>query len=88
MQKNELVLVTGVNGYIASHIANEALAKGFRVRGTVRNPSSAAWLQEHFDKSYGEGRFSLVQIASFDADGALDPFLEGEFHPFLLEPQN
>lgn len=82
MEKNEPILITGVNGYIASHIANEALAKGFRVLGTVRNPSSVAWLQEYFDQTYGKGRFSLAKVASFDVEGALDPFLEGELpHP-------
>lgn len=85
MEKNELILVTGVNGYIASHIANEALAKGFRVLGTVRNPSSVAWLQEYFDKTYGNGRFSLAKVASFDVEGALDPFLEGELPCPLFE---
>lgn len=32
-----LVLVTGVSGYIASHCAQQLLAAGYRVRGTVRS---------------------------------------------------
>ena len=36
MQKR--VLVTGANGFIASHIIKLLLEKGFAVRGTVRNP--------------------------------------------------
>ncbi len=31
------VLVTGISGYIASHVATKLLDQGFRVRGTVRN---------------------------------------------------
>lgn len=32
----QLVLVTGVTGFIAGHVANELLEKGYRVRGTTR----------------------------------------------------
>jgi dihydroflavonol-4-reductase len=34
----ERVLVTGANGFIASHITKLLLEEGFAVRGTVRNP--------------------------------------------------
>ena len=33
----DLVLVTGITGYIASHVAVKLIEKGYRVRGTVRN---------------------------------------------------
>ena len=35
--ENDLILVTGASGYIASHIVKKLLEKGFRVRGTVRS---------------------------------------------------
>lgn len=34
---SDLVLVTGLTGYIASHVTAKLIDKGFRVRGTVRN---------------------------------------------------
>lgn len=34
---SDLVLVTGLTGYIASHVTAKLLEKGYRVRGTVRN---------------------------------------------------
>lgn len=34
---SDLVLVTGITGYIASHVTAKLLEKGYRVRGTVRN---------------------------------------------------
>lgn len=34
---SDLVLVTGVTGFIASHVTAKLLEKGYRVRGTVRN---------------------------------------------------
>ncbi|MGB3455326.1 MAG: NAD-dependent epimerase/dehydratase family protein [Litorimonas sp.] len=33
----DLVLVTGITGYIASHVAVRLIERGYRVRGTVRN---------------------------------------------------
>ena len=35
--ENDLILVTGASGYIASHIVKKLLEKSFRVRGTVRS---------------------------------------------------
>lgn len=37
MNPGDLCLVTGVSGYLASWIAKDLLARGFRVRGTVRS---------------------------------------------------
>ena len=34
---NEIVLVTGASGYIATHIVKQLLELGYKVRGTVRN---------------------------------------------------
>lgn len=39
---DELVLVTGVSGYIASHVAKLLLEEGYKVRGTVRSLSNEA----------------------------------------------
>ncbi len=36
-----LVLVTGASGFIASHIVDQLLQRGYRVRGTVRDPERA-----------------------------------------------
>ncbi|XP_071496388.1 uncharacterized protein [Diadema antillarum] len=38
----EKVLVTGASGYIASHIVQQLLEAGYKVRGTVRSLSNAA----------------------------------------------
>ena len=40
------VLITGVTGFIASHLAERLLAEGIPVRGTARRPESARWLAE------------------------------------------
>ncbi len=38
------VLITGVAGFIASHLAERLVAAGWAVRGTARRPETAAWL--------------------------------------------
>jgi nucleoside-diphosphate-sugar epimerase len=40
------VLITGVTGFIGSHLAERLLAQGIAVRGLARRPSEAAWLAE------------------------------------------
>lgn len=40
------VLITGVNGFIASHLAERLREAGIGVRGTARQPAKAAWLAE------------------------------------------
>lgn len=34
---SDLVLVTGITGFLAAHVANELLKENYRIRGTVRN---------------------------------------------------
>jgi uncharacterized protein YbjT (DUF2867 family) len=60
--KGEVILVTGVTGYIGSHVADQALASGYKVRGAVRDSAKAQWLQDFFDKKYGGGTFDLVVL--------------------------
>jgi nucleoside-diphosphate-sugar epimerase len=55
--KGELILVTGVTGYIGSHVADQALAAGYKVRGAVRDSAKAQWLQDLFDQKYGQGKY-------------------------------
>lgn len=42
------ILVTGATGYIATHVVNEALKLGYKVRGTVRSEDKAAKTREIF----------------------------------------
>ncbi|WQF85189.1 Putative NAD-dependent epimerase/dehydratase, NAD(P)-binding domain superfamily [Colletotrichum destructivum] len=71
------IVITGANGFIASHIADQLLARGYLVRGTVRDPSKTRWLADHFDKTYGAGSFTLHKIAEITQDGAFDDVVDG-----------
>lgn len=75
---NSLVLVTGVNGFIASHVANEFLAAGYKVRGTVRDIAKAHWLNDFFEKRYGKDVFETVVVEDMAQDGAFDEAVKGK----------
>lgn len=72
-----LVLVTGANGLVGSYVADQTLAFGFRVRGTVRDTQKSAWMIDYFDKKYGKGKFELVEVKEMDKIGALDEAMKG-----------
>ncbi|KAK3936256.1 hypothetical protein QBC46DRAFT_419726 [Diplogelasinospora grovesii] len=75
------VLVTGCNGFIGSHIADQFLQRGFRVRGTVRDASKNTWLANLFDAKYGTGQFELFQLPDMAAPGAFGEAVRGEYYP-------
>ncbi|KAL2145828.1 hypothetical protein VTI28DRAFT_6125 [Corynascus sepedonium] len=67
-----LILVTGANGLIASHVVNQLLAFGYRVRGTVRSATRCAYLTTLFDTRHGPGRFELIEVPDVTRPGAWD----------------
>ncbi|EIM83869.1 NAD-P-binding protein, partial [Stereum hirsutum FP-91666 SS1] len=75
--KESTVLVTGVNGYIGSHTADQLLSLGYKVRGTVRDATKSQWAQQLFDKKYGKGKFELFVVSDIAVDGAFDEAVKG-----------
>jgi nucleoside-diphosphate-sugar epimerase len=69
------VLITGLNGYIASVAAGSFLEAGYRVRGTVRRLSSAKAIEETF-KDYGD-KLEIVAVPDITIDGAFDEAVKG-----------
>jgi nucleoside-diphosphate-sugar epimerase len=69
------VLVTGANGYIASHIIKVLLGLGYLVRGTVRTPMP--WLTEYFEEECGPGLFELVLVSDFQEPDAFKRSVKG-----------
>ena len=60
---SDRVLVTGISGFIASHIAVRLLEKGYVVRGTVRNAVKGADIAAKICEAAGkpEGSIELVE---------------------------
>ncbi|KAI0167769.1 hypothetical protein BJ166DRAFT_577348 [Pestalotiopsis sp. NC0098] len=77
MKFGSLVLVTGANGFIGSHVADELLERGYNVRGSVRDTRKQAWLQEHFESKYGPGRFELECLPEMTERDAFDAGMKG-----------
>ena len=71
------VLVTGANGFIGSHVADQLIQAGYLVRGTNRDTAKAAWMTEMFDKKYGEAKFGAVVVKDMAESGAFDEACKG-----------
>lgn len=78
LPKGSLILVTGVNGYVGSHVADQFLQHGYKIRGTVRDAKKNAWVASYFDKHYGTGKFELVEIQDLTDLEAIKKALQGK----------
>lgn len=70
-----LVLVTGINGHVASTTVLRLLQKGYKVRGTVRALQRAAYVQNEL--SGYKDSFEVVEVPDILATGAFDAALKG-----------
>jgi nucleoside-diphosphate-sugar epimerase len=71
------VLVTGANGFLASHVVDQFLSAGYKVRGAVRSEAKGQWLVDHFTKAYGPGCFELAIVSDMSITGSFDEALTG-----------
>ncbi|KAJ3456624.1 hypothetical protein MRS44_016647 [Fusarium solani] len=72
-----LVLVTGVNGFIGSHIANNLLGLGYQVRGTVRSTDKAAWITEAMQERNPSSHFEVAIVPDVTAPDAWGKVVQG-----------
>ena len=73
---DQIVLVSGINGYIASRIGFDLLEKGYTLRGTSRSQQSADALLNGAYKEYTE-RVQMVAVPDMTKPGAFDEAVEG-----------
>lgn len=77
--KGSTVLLTGANGYIASHIADQLISAGYKVKGTVRNEEKGSLIAEALEKRHDtKGAFSYVVVEEMSAENAFDDAIKGE----------
>ncbi|KAK2758598.1 putative secondary metabolism biosynthetic enzyme [Arachnomyces sp. PD_36] len=74
--KGSTVLVTGANGFIASHVADQILQAGCRVKGTVRSAEKAELISEISEKRHGKDVSSYVVVEDIAAEGALNDAMQ------------
>ncbi|CDR38577.1 CYFA0S02e03290g1_1 [Cyberlindnera fabianii] len=77
------VLVTGASGFIALHILDLLLSKGYRVIGTVRTQSKADKIASQFKSLYPSGDLSFELVEDISTDDAFDHVLKS--HPEITE---
>ncbi|EJD46031.1 NAD(P)-binding protein [Auricularia subglabra TFB-10046 SS5] len=70
-----VVLVTGVSGFVGSHVAHAYLKEGFTVRGTVRYRAKGELLHSLFNKEF-PGRFEYA-IADLENPADIDAAVQG-----------
>jgi uncharacterized protein YbjT (DUF2867 family) len=71
------VLVTGVNGFVGAHVADQLLQQGYKVRGTVRDAVKHQWLTDLFSQKYGKDEFELITVKDMREPGAFDDAVSG-----------
>lgn len=64
------IVITGCSGFIGSHVADQVLAAGYKVRGTTRDANKNKWLLRYFAAKHGEGKFELVCVPDLTKDDA------------------
>lgn len=75
-QSDKIILVTGINGYLASNIGMAVLQRGYRLRGTVRAADRASQLMNGPWEEYAS-RIEIVEVPDICADSAFDEAVKG-----------
>lgn len=78
--KGSLVLVTGANGYIGSHVADQLLEAGYRVRGTTRNLEKVKGLRALWESKYGPDKIEFAVVSDMSTEGAFNEAVKGTYN--------
>lgn len=78
----QTLLITGINGYIASVLGHLLLTKGYSIRGTARKAASTQGLLDGAYSAFKE-RVEIYEVADMTAAGAFDKAVAGNLQPSL-----
>lgn len=70
------VLITGINGYIASVLGLHLLSKGYSIRGTSRRAATTEPLLNGPYAPYSD-RVKMYSVPDMTVDGAFDEAVKG-----------
>ena len=73
------VCVIGCNGFVGSNVTKELMARGYSVRGTVRDASSETerWLRDYVSTAIGENRKFTIHTADPHNAASLTEVMQG-----------
>ncbi|KAJ5674157.1 hypothetical protein N7462_009596 [Penicillium macrosclerotiorum] len=74
---NQLILITGVSGFIATHIVDSFIRAGYLVRGTVRSPSTAEKVSQTFPEYVQDGRLTFAIVQDITSSHTFDEAVTG-----------
>jgi nucleoside-diphosphate-sugar epimerase len=77
INKGDIVLVTGVSGYIGGHVAEELVAAGYKVRGTSRTSAKVQYLVDHSNEKFGPGKIEIFEVPDMIKADAYDAAVVG-----------
>lgn len=77
MASDQLVLITGISGFLGSHVADQFPEAGYKVRGTTREVSKPNSIKKAFDSKYGIGGVEMDPVPDITIEGAFDEALKG-----------
>jgi NADPH:quinone reductase-like Zn-dependent oxidoreductase len=77
LPKGSLILITGASGMLGSHVVQQCLAFGYRVRGTTRDTEKNSWMSNYFENKFGPDVFEAVAVKDMGVEGAYDAHLQG-----------
>ncbi|GEA51466.1 dihydroflavonol-4-reductase [Vibrio inusitatus NBRC 102082] len=73
----QIVLLTGISGFIGLHIAKQLLDKGFHVRGSIRNLKKAEIIKNTLEKASADiSELSFIEL-DLTSDNGWDSAAEG-----------
>lgn len=81
--KNQTLLITGINGYIASVLGHLLLTKGYNIRGTARKAESTKPLIDGVYQDFKE-RVEIFEVPDMTVPGAFDEAVKGILNSFFL----
>ncbi|OOG00207.1 hypothetical protein ASPCADRAFT_504090 [Aspergillus carbonarius ITEM 5010] len=73
--QDQVILITGASGFLASHIVHYFLVSGYHVRGTVRSTATAEKVRQTFPQYAAQ--LSLVIFEDVAQPGAFDRAVQG-----------
>lgn len=71
MQTQDIAVVTGANGFVGSHLVDNLLDKGWKVRCIVRKSSNLKWLDQK--------NIEIYDCGLFDKDGLRKAFKDANY---------
>ncbi|KAL9090423.1 MAG: hypothetical protein Q9159_001952 [Coniocarpon cinnabarinum] len=77
LPKGSTILVTGVTGYLGSHVVDQLLQRGYAVRGTSRDSSKAQVATNFFHSKYLSNLFEIRLVTDPDSTYAYHEVMDG-----------